>query len=195
MADVGPKPGLTPPVRRNDSGGGIRRVERVFEAGLFAGRWLLAPVYLGLLVALGMVTVKFAQELIHTLPGLLFMKESELVIFVLSLVDLALLGNLLLMVTYVGYENFVSKLHAGGHEDRPGWMTLVDFSGLKLKLLSSIVAISAIHLLRTFLDLRDVPKEDVMWQLAIHLGFVVSGILLAWMDRLSASTHSAGGPS
>ena len=191
---MGPEPGLTPPVRRADSGG-IRRVERALEAGLFAGRWLLAPVYLGLLVALAMVTIKFAQELIHTVPGLLSMKESELVIFVLSLVDLALLGNLVLMVTYVGYENFVSKLHAEGHEDRPGWMTLVDYSGLKLKLLSSIVAISAIHLLRTFLDLRDVPKDDVAWQLAIHLGFVVSGLLLAWMDRLGASTHSAGGPS
>jgi uncharacterized protein (TIGR00645 family) len=171
------------------------RIERALEAGLFAGRWLLAPVYVGLLVALGMITVKFVQELAHAVPGLLSMKDTELVIFVLSLVDLALLGNLVLMVAYVGYENFVSKLHAEAHEDRPGWMTLVDFSGLKLKLLSSIVAISAIHLLRTFLDLRAVPKEDVAWQLAIHLGFVLSGLLLAWMDRLSTSSHSTEKPS
>lgn len=190
-----PELGAGRPARSGLHSGETSVIERALEAGLFAGRWLLAPVYVGLLVALGMVAVKFLQELIHAVPGLLSMKDGELVMFVLSLVDLTLLGNLLLMVTYVGYENFVSKLHAEGHEDRPGWMTLVDFSGLKLKLLSSIVAISAIHLLRTFLDLREVPKEDVAWQLAIHLGFVVSGFLLAWMDRLSASTHSAGGPS
>lgn len=173
---------------------GMRRLERYLEAGLFAGRWLLAPVYVGLLIALGMITVKFAQELIQALPGLLSMKDRDLVMFVLSLVDMALLGNLLLMVTFVGYENFVSKLHAEEHVDRPGWMGLVDFGGLKLKLLSSIVAISAIHLLRTFLDLAQVPKDDVAWQLAIHLGFVVSGLLLAWMDRLSSSVRATAGP-
>lgn len=187
-----PEPDPVPPVRR--SGAGIWRIERTLEAGLFAGRWLLAPVYVGLLVALGMVTVKFAQELVHSVLGLLSMKDKDLVMFVLNLVDLALLGNLVLMVAYVDYENFVPKLHAEAHEDCPGWMTLVDFSSLKLKLFSSIVAISAIHLLRTFLDLRETPKEDVAWQLAIHLGFVVSGVLLAWMDRLSASAHSAGRP-
>ncbi len=160
------------------------------EAGLFAGRWLLAPVYIGLLVILGMVTVKFVQELVVTMPGLLQMQDRELLMFALSMIDLALLGNLLLMVTFAGYENFVSKLHIGEHVDRPDWMGHVDFSGLKLKLLGSIVAISAIHLLRTFLDLRAIPTDEVAWQLAIHLGFVVSGLLLAWMDRLSGSAHS-----
>lgn len=172
----------------------ITRMERILEVVLFAGRWLLAPVYVGLLVALGMITIKFVQELAETLPGLLAMQDGEIAMFVLSLVDLALLGNLLLMVTFVGYENFVSKLHVRDHVDRPGWMGVVDFGGLKLKLLSSIVAISAIHLLRTFMDLRQVPKEDVAWQLAIHLGFVVSGLLLAWMDRLSRPAHAAAGP-
>ena len=180
---------LAPPASR-----GIRRLERFLEVILFAGRWLLAPVYVGLLVALGMITVKFVQELIDTLPGLLAMKDGEMAMFALGLVDLALLGNLLLMVTFVGYENFVSKLHVTEHEDRPGWMGLVDFSGLKLKLLSSIVAISAIHLPRTFLNLREVPKDDVAWQLAIHLGFVVSGLLLAWMDRLGGSAHARADP-
>lgn len=165
-------------------------IERYLEAGLFAGRWLLAPVYVGLLVTLSMIVVKFLQELAHALPSLLSMRESDLVIFALSLVDLALLSNLVLMVTYVGYENFVSKLHVEEHEDRPEWMDFVDFSGLKLKLLSSIIAISAIHLLRTFLVLHDVPKDDIAWQLAIHLGFVVSGLLLAWMDWLSAAAKA-----
>lgn len=168
-----------------------RRIEGWIEVILFAGRWLMAPVYVGLLVILGAVAVKFIEEVVLTIPQILSMQERDLVMFVLSLIDLALLGNLILMVAYVGYENFVSKMHSTGqHEDRPDWMGHVDFSGLKLKLLSSIVAISAIHLLRTFLNVSALDKEDIAWQLAIHLGFVVSGLLLAGMDRLSASTHA-----
>jgi uncharacterized membrane protein YqhA len=120
----------------------LRRIEVWIETLLFAGRWLMAP------------------------------------------------GNLALMVAFVGYENFVSKLQTGDSEDRPAWMEHVDFSGLKLKLLSSIVAISAIHLLRTFLDISELPKEDVAWQLATHLGFVVSELMLACMDRLSTPPAS-----
>ena len=171
----------------------MKRIEAAIEAVLFAGRWLMAPIYLGLLCVVAAIAVKFFQELVHTLPGLMAMTEHELVPFVLSLVDLALLGNLTLMIIYVGYENFVSKLHTDDHEDRPPWMAHVDFSGLKLKLLGSIVAISAIHLLQTFMNIGQVSKEDVGWQLAIHLGFVVSGVLLAVMDRLSA-TPPAHGP-
>ncbi len=161
-------------------------MEKWLEILLFSGRWLLAPIYIGLLVILAAIAVKFIEEIILTIPQVLAMAERELVMFVLSLVDLALLGNLVLMVAFVGYENFVSKMHTtNDHEDRPEWMEHVDFSGLKLKLLSSIVAISAIHLLRTFLNVSEIPKEDVMWQLAIHVAFVVSGVLLAAMDRLT----------
>lgn len=173
----------------------LKAVERWLERLLFAGRWLMAPIYMGLLFILAVITVKFVEELVLTLPSVLSMEERDLVLFVLALIDLALLGSLTLMVAFAGYENFVSKMHSvGGHEDRPDWMGHVDFSGLKLKLISSIVAISAIHLLRTFLNVSAVPKEDVGWQLAIHLGFVVSGLLLAFMDRLSA-TASHPGPS
>lgn len=162
------------------------RMEKGLEILLFSGRWLLAPIYIGLLVILAAITVKFIEEIVLTIPQVLSMAERELVMFVLSLVDLALLGNLVLMVAFVGYENFVSKMHTtNNHEDRPEWMEHVDFSGLKLKLLSSIVAISAIHLLRTFLNVSEISKEDVMWQLAIHVAFVVSGVLLAAMDRLT----------
>src|SRR6185369_11917158 len=109
--------------------------------------------------------------------------------------DLALLGSLTLMVAFAGYENFVSKMQSvAGHEDRPDWMGHVDFGGLKLKLISSIVAISAIHLLRTFLNVGAVSKEDVGWQLAIHIGFVVSGLLLALMDRFSLSSSARSRP-
>ncbi len=167
-----------PPVRQS-------RAEVWLETILFTGRWLMAPVYVGLLVVLGAIVVKFVEELVHTVPEVLHLEERDLVMFTLSLVDLALLGNLVLMVAFVGYENFVSKMHAHEtHEDRPEWMGHVDFSGLKLKLLGSIVAISAIHLLRTFLNVSQLNKDDVFWQLAIHLGFVVSGVLLAVMDWL-----------
>jgi|SRR5689334_18373998 len=162
-------------------------LETWLERILFGGRWIMAPIYVGLLVVLAAVTVKFVEEVIVTIPFMLSMHERDLVLFVLSLVDLALLGSLVLMVAFAGYENFVSRMHTtAGHEDRPDWMGHVDFSGLKLKLISSIVAISAIHLLRTFLNVAQLEKDDVAWQLAIHLGFIVSGVLLAWMDRLSA---------
>jgi uncharacterized protein (TIGR00645 family) len=168
-------------------------MEGLLETILFAGRWLMAPIYVGLVVILGAVTVKFVEELVFTIPNVLLMEERDLVMFVLSLIDLALLGNLVVMVAFVGYENFVSKMHLNQtHEDRPSWMGQVDFSGLKLKLLSSIVAISAIHLLRTFLDVAELDKNNVAWQLAIHLGFVVSGLLLAGMDRLSGAAHDDG---
>jgi uncharacterized protein (TIGR00645 family) len=174
----------------------LRAAERWLEKLLFAGRWFMAPIYVGLLLILAIITVKFVEELVLALPSVLSMQERELVLLVLGLIDLALLGSLTLMVAFAGYENFVSKMHSiTGHEDRPDWMGHVDFSGMKLKLISSIVAISAIHLLRTFLNVSAIPKEDVGWQLAIHLGFVVSGVLLALMDRLgAAASHPAPNP-
>jgi uncharacterized protein (TIGR00645 family) len=168
-----------------------KELESVLETTLFAGRWLMAPVYIGLLVMLAAVTIKFIQETVLTLPLIWWMHERDLVMLALSLIDLALLGNLILMVAFAGYENFVSKMHTSAkHEDRPDWMGYIDFSGLKLKVIGSIVAISAIHLLRTFMNVTQLEKEDVGWQLAIHLGFVLSGVLLAWMDRLSAPSHN-----
>jgi uncharacterized protein (TIGR00645 family) len=169
-----------------------RRLESGLETLLFAGRWLMAPVYVGLVVILAAVAIKFIEETVLAIPFVLSMQERDLVMLVLSLIDLALLGNLVLMVAFAGYENFVSKMHSREeHEDRPDWMGYIDFGGLKLKVLGSIVAISAIHLLRTFMDVAQLEKDDVGWQLAIHLGFVISGVLLAWMDRLSAPPHLA----
>lgn len=168
----------------------LKRLELTIEAILFGGRWLMVPIYLGLVIVLGAISVKFIEELVIEFPRILHMEERDWVIFVLSLVDLALLANLVVMIIFVGYENFVSKLHTGDNEDRPTWMAHVDFSGLKIKLIGSIVAISAIHLLQTFMSISNYSKPDVAWQLAIHLGFVVSGVLLAAMDRLEAATKS-----
>lgn len=171
----------------------MRAVERSLERLIFASRWLMAPFYVGLVVALAMLLVKFVQELLHYLPGVLAMKESDLVLAVLALVDLTLAGSLVLMVIFSGYENFVSKIETTDQKDRPEWMGTLDFSGLKLKLVASIVAISAIHLLKAFMNVQAVAKEDIFWLVVVHMAFVVSGVLLALMDWISEKAKSAHG--
>lgn len=160
-------------------------IEQKLEKLIFASRWLMAPFYLGLVISLALLMVKFVQELIHIAPHVLEMGENQMILAVLSLIDLSLAGNLLLMVIFAGYENFVSKIDTGDHVDRPDWMGKVDFSGLKLKLIASIVAISGIHLLKAFMNVGGMPKEDLGWMLGIHMTFVVSGLLLALMDRIA----------
>lgn len=167
------------------------RAERLLEAGLFASRWLMAPFYLGLVVALAALLFVFCGELWHELGALLAMRPKNAILMALSLIDLSLAGNLLLIVTYSGYENFVSRIDTEGHEDRPHWMGTVDFSGLKMKLIASIVAISAIALLRAFMEIEDraaVDSEKLAWMVGIHLTFVASGVLLAFMDWLNCRT-------
>jgi uncharacterized protein (TIGR00645 family) len=174
---------------------GLQRAESMLEAVLFGSRWLMAPFYLLMVVALGMLLVKFTQECWHIVTHTLAMTESDAVLAVLSLIDIALTGNLLLMVLFAGYENFVSKMNVGDHEDRPDWMGKVDFAGLKLKLIASIVAISGINLLKHFMALdpanMDPGKEhQLFWMVVIHLVFIASGVMLAFMDRIAATTSS-----
>jgi uncharacterized protein (TIGR00645 family) len=167
--------------------------ERILEAGLFNARWLMAPFYVGLVVALVAVLVVFMGELVHELPRLFSMKAEDAILLALSLIDLSLAGNLLLIVTFSGYENFVSKIDTGAHEDRPSWMGKVDFSGLKMKLIASIVAISAIALLRAFMRLGEgeaLDEAQLRWMVIIHLTFVVSGVLLALMDLLASKAEA-----
>lgn len=170
----------------------MKAIEHALESLLFMSRWLMAPFYVGLVVSLGLLMVKFFQELLHVIPGVFALKEAELILAVLNLVDLSLAGNLLIMVIFAGYENFVSKIDVAEHKDRPEWMGKIDFSGLKLKLIASIVAISGIHLLKQFMAVETVNKEDLGWMVGIHMAFVVSGVMLALMDRLLAGTgHEA----
>jgi uncharacterized protein (TIGR00645 family) len=168
------------------------KLEVAVEAVLFASRWILAPFYLGMVLALAMVLVVFVRELFTELAHIQAMGAEQAILLALSLIDLSLTGNLLLIVIFSGYENFVSKIHVGEHEDRPSWMGTVDFSGLKIKLIASIVAISAIALLRAFLPLGDigahVDGQRLGWMVAIHLTFVVSGVLMAAMDWISSNT-------
>jgi uncharacterized protein (TIGR00645 family) len=163
-------------------------IERLFERLIFQSRWLMAPFYLGLVLALLMLLVKFVTELWHSLLGVMDLKGTEAILVVLDLIDMSLAGNLLLMVIFAGYENFVSRIDTGD-DHRPAWMGQLDFGGLKIKLIGSIVAISAIHLLRSFMNMEVMDKANIAWQLAIHMGFVVSGVLMALMDRLSAAAH------
>jgi uncharacterized protein (TIGR00645 family) len=166
-------------------------VELFLELGLFRARWLMAPFYVGLVVALAALLTVFGAELIHQLSGVLAMTPEKAILMVLSLIDLSLAGNLLLIVIFSGYENFVSKIHVGDEEDRPSWMGTVDFSGLKMKLIASIVAISAIALLRAFMELAEgenIDERRLTWLVSIHLTFVVSGVLLAIMDKVASTT-------
>ena len=165
------------------------RVEKIFETLIFASRWLLAPFYLGLAVSLVVLLIKFAGELFHIASHAFTSTESEVILGVLALVDLTLTGSLLIIVIFSGYENFVSKIDHSGHRDWPEWMGTIDFSGLKLKLLSSIVAISAIQLLKQFMSLKTVSDRDIFWLVVIHVVFVVSGVLLALSDRIAGHGH------
>lgn len=165
-------------------------IERILERGLFASRWLMAPFYVGLVLALAGLLVKFVQETIHFVLTIASAKESDVVLGVLTLIDLSLAGNLLLIVVFSGYENFVSKIDVGDHEDNPDWKGKVDFGALKMKLIASMVAISGIHLLKVFMGLPKYTDREILWMTVIHVVFVVTGVLLALMDRLS---HSADG--
>jgi uncharacterized protein (TIGR00645 family) len=172
-------------------------VERVLESLLFHSRWLLAPFYLGLVLALLMLLSAFVGELWHVLPGLLQASPEEVILAVLALIDLSLAGNLVVIVIFSGYENFVSKIDTEDSEDRPSWMGTLDFSGLKMKLIGSIVAISAISLLRAFMTLTEtgVPFDvtRVRWLVILHLTFVVSGLLFAAMDWVADRSHNPPG--
>jgi uncharacterized protein (TIGR00645 family) len=191
-------------------------LEGILEGGLFASRWLMAPFYVGLIAALGALMVVFFQELWIKLPelwtlteaGKFMMTAEDAILLALALIDLSLAANLVLIVMFSGYENFVSKIDVANHEDRPEWMGTVDFSGLKLKLIASIVAISGIALLKAFLEIGQAEdkgepftaddERSLMWQVIVHLTFVVSGVLLAFMDWLTGhqkpgNSAAAGG--
>ena len=163
-----------------------KRVERGFESLLFNSRWLMAPFYFGLVVSLAVLLFKFCAvlwEFIVHAPG---SNESDIILGVLALIDLSLTGNLILIVVFSGYENFVSKIDPGGHPDWPDWMTKIQFGGLKQKLLASIVAISAIQVLKAFLNIdASFSPERLGWLVGIHVVFVVSTVLLAFADRIS----------
>ena len=170
----------------------MKRIENFLEKLMFASRWIMAPVYLGLIVCLLFLLYVFIHEIIVFIPMATSAGETGVILFILNLIDLSLAGNLLLMVIFSGYENFISKIDVGDHVDKPSWMGKVNFSNLKLKLISSIVAISGIHLLKVFMSLDDYTENQIMLYIFVHLTFVISGVLLALMDFIigKTSTHA-----
>ena len=164
-------------------------IENTLESSMFASRWFMAPVYVVLSLSLAIIMLKVVQEFTHNISEFYGMDIRNLLLFVLHIIDMALIGNLVLMILFAGYENFVSKIGAAeGSEDKPSWMGKVDFSGLKLKLISSIVAISGINLLEAFMSLKDHTDREIKWQIIIHLVFIASGVLLALMDWIASKT-------
>ena len=169
----------------------LKRAETTLESVLFNSRWLMAPFYLGLVVSLVVLLYKFVLLLIEFILHAPGAKESDVILGVLSLIDVSLTGNLILIVVFSGYENFVSRIDPGGHPDWPEWMTKVDFAGLKQKLLASIVAISAIQVLKAFMNIdATFDAQKLGWLAGVHLVFVVSTLLIVWSDRLA--DHGSG---
>jgi len=162
-----------------------RRAEVMVETALFQTRWLLAPFYLGLVFAIVLLLAKFAKSTLASIDPILYGSTGQAMIAVLNLVDTALVANLLLIIVFAGYENFISKFNLRNNEDRPNWMGTVGFSGLKIKLIGSIVAISAIDLLKYFFNVGANKPEDMAWAVGIHVCLVVTGVLFALMDRIA----------
>ncbi len=178
---------------------------RPMPALIFASRWLQLPLYLGLIVAQGVYVVLFIQELMHLVPVLwdsnaltqtaqtmgvqAVSKETVVMLMVLSLIDVVMISNLLIMVIIGGYETFVSRLDLEGHPDQPEWLSHVNANILKVKLATAIIGISSIHLLKTFISADAMTDKAMLWQTIIHVTFIVSAVCIAWIDRLLS--HSA----
>jgi uncharacterized protein (TIGR00645 family) len=177
----------------------MKKIQHLIEVFIFGARWLLAPLYIGLVGALVLLLWRYGLEFVSLAKHINSPDAHDFTLDLLSLLDLVLLGNLVLIVLFAGYENFVSKLEvAEDSTDRPTWMGTIDFSGLKLKLIGSLVALSVIELLKDFIELSNDEHAEVgqgtIWRIVLHITFVLSGVLFALMDRLSeiGGKHTAG---
>lgn len=168
-------------------------LEYMLETFLFGARWLVAPFYVGLVVAMVMLLGSFCYELYEGMIVHFSLDPESVILLVLSLIDLSLAANLVIIVVFSGYENFVSKIDTHGNVDRPAWMGTLDFSGLKMKLIGSIVAISAISLLRAFMEISKagghIEHEKLAWLIGLHMTFLASGVFFALMDWIASKTE------
>ena len=164
-------------------------MEVFFFFFMYAARWLLAPIYIGLSAALLALAIKFFQEVFHILPHVLELAEADLILGILSLIDMGLVGGLIVMVMFSGYENFVSALNIGEHTEKLEWLGKMDAGSLKNKVAASIVAISSIHLLRVFMELQTIPDSKLLWYVVIHLTFVLSAVVMAKIDLMHKEAH------
>lgn len=171
-----------------------RKVEVASERFFFNLRWFAAPLYLGLGGALLVIPVKFLQSLFHLYATAFSANFDDVFVGILDLIDLVLLANLLLIVMFSGYENFVSRLDIRGHPDFPSWIGHVTFGDIKLKLMASIVAMSAIHVLSDFIRVDEISTRNLAWSVGIHMAFVASALILAFMDKVMDSTKHRSEP-
>lgn len=159
-------------------------MEKQIEKLIYASRWIMAPIYLGLSLALLALGIKFFQEIFHIIPIIFSMKEVELILVILSLIDIALVGGLLVMVMFSGYENFVSRLDIEDGNEKLGWLGKLDSGSLKNKVAASIVAISSIHLLKVFMNTETIANEKIQWYLLMHITFVLSAFAMGYLDKV-----------
>lgn len=162
----------------------MKRLESAFENFIFASRWIQAPVYGGLIIGAVLYTYKFAVELVHLCLSVNSLSEELLMLGILTLVDVTMVLNLLIMVIIGGYATFVSRMQIDDHEDRPDWLEKVNAGTLKVKLAGSLVGVSGIHLLKSFINISNKDPEDVKWQVIIHVVFLFSTIMLAFAEKL-----------
>ncbi|AZG34680.1 MULTISPECIES: TIGR00645 family protein [Shewanella] len=160
-------------------------MEKVFERLMYASRWIMAPIYLGLSLILLALGIKFFQEIFHLLPNIFSIAEVDLVLITLSLIDITLVGGLLIMVMFSGYENFVSQLDVGENSEKLNWLGKMDAGSLKNKVAASIVAISSIHLLKVFMNAENIANDKIMWYLLIHITFVLSAFAMGYLDKIT----------
>jgi uncharacterized protein (TIGR00645 family) len=160
-------------------------IEHTMERLMYASRWILAPIYAGMSVGLLALFIKFFQELYHFLPHILEINESDLVLTLLTLVDLSLVGSLIVMVMFSGYENFVSRLDIEEGTEKLDWLGTHDYGSLKMKVAGSIVAISSIHLLKVFMNIEGTHNDKILWYVLVHLTLVVSALLMGYLDKMT----------
>jgi len=166
----------------------MNKTTQLLEKLLFSSRWLQAPLYLGLIVAQGVYVYQFMIELSHLVMKAGHLSESDMVLIILGLIDVVMVANLLIMIIIGGYETFVSRLDLEHHPDQPEWLSHVNAGVLKVKLATALIGISSIHLLKTFINAANLPERAIMWQVVIHLTFVVSALVMAYTDKVMNQT-------
>lgn len=168
-----------------------KQIESGIESLIFSSRWFQAPLYLGLIIAGLLYTYKFLLELWHLCSSVNEISEELLMLGVLTLVDITMVANLLIMVIIGGYATFVSRMDLIGHPDKPDWLDKIDAGALKVKLATALVGISGIHLLKTFINVKEKNQEQIMWQVIIHIVFLVSSVMLAYTENLLHKKHKS----
>jgi uncharacterized protein (TIGR00645 family) len=168
----------------------MKKIESFFEFIIFSSRWVQAPIYAGLIVGSLLYTYKFLVELVHLCATVGGISEEVLMMGILTLVDISMVLNLLVMVIIGGYATFVSRMHLENHEDRPDWLKKIDAGTLKVKLAGALVGISGIHLLKSFINISNKEIEQVKWQIIIHVVFLFSTLMLAYTEKVLSSAHN-----